>query len=152
MDPRSLTRDFSEFLQCLNAHAVEYLVVGGHAVAYHGYPRATSDLDVWVAVNPTNAYRLATALRQFGFDVPMQALALWLRGLAAEGEVEEARVDARGRPLELHQFGWVIRFPDWHSMSPADLPRRVFAERVVPGGKDRVRVIVDRWQGDDGRH
>ena len=89
---------------------------------------------------------------QFGFDVPMQALALWLRGLAAEGEVEEARVDARGRPLELHQFGWVIRFPDWHSMSPADLPRRVFAERVVPGGKDRVRVIVDRWQGDDGRH
>ncbi|MCP5522595.1 MAG: hypothetical protein H7A46_13725 [Verrucomicrobiales bacterium] len=79
MDPRSLTRDFSEFLQCLNAHAVEYLVVGGHAVAYHGYPRATSDLDVWVAVNPTNAYRLATALRQFGFDVPDLTPELFLR-------------------------------------------------------------------------
>lgn len=79
MDPRSLTRDFSEFLQCLNVHAVEYLVVGGHAVAYHGYPRATSDLDVWVAVSPANAARLAAALVQFGFDVLDLTPELFLR-------------------------------------------------------------------------
>jgi hypothetical protein len=70
MDPRSLTSDFREFLQCLNAHGVEYLVIGGHAVAYHGYPRATADLDVWVAVNETNAGRLVLALRDFGFGLP----------------------------------------------------------------------------------
>lgn len=70
MDPRSLSRDFREFLQCLNAHDVDYLVIGGHAVAFHGYPRATADLDVWVAVDRTNANRIVTALREFGFDLP----------------------------------------------------------------------------------
>jgi hypothetical protein len=46
MDPRSLTKDFRESLQCLNARGVEYLVIGGHAVAFYGYPRATADLDL----------------------------------------------------------------------------------------------------------
>jgi hypothetical protein len=69
MDPRSLTKDFSEFLQCLNAREVEYLVIGGHAVAYHGYPRATADLDVWIAVNAANADRLVAAFCDFGFGV-----------------------------------------------------------------------------------
>jgi hypothetical protein len=70
MDPRSLTKDFKEFLQCLNAHGVEYLVIGGHAVAFHGYPRATADLDVWVAIKQKNALRLVAALKEFGFDAP----------------------------------------------------------------------------------
>lgn len=87
---------------------------------------------------------------QFGFAVPLASLGQWLRGLAAEGAVDAARIDERGRPLELRQHGWVIRFPDWHSAAPADLPRRVFAERQVPGGTDRVRVVIDRWQGHDG--
>lgn len=70
MDPKSLTRDFKEFLRLLNDHRVEYLVIGGHAVAFHGHPRATADLDVWVAVHPENASRLVDALREFGFDLP----------------------------------------------------------------------------------
>jgi len=45
----ALSRDFSEFLIALNDHGVEYLLVGGYAVAYHGYPRATKDMDIWVA-------------------------------------------------------------------------------------------------------
>jgi phage replication-related protein YjqB (UPF0714/DUF867 family) len=68
MDPRSLTSDFREFLKFLNDHDVEYLVIGGHAVAFHGYPRATNDLDVWVAVNESNAQRLVGALTDFGFS------------------------------------------------------------------------------------
>lgn len=79
MDPRSLTRDFSEFLQLLNDHGVEYLVIGGHAVAFHGYPRATGDLDVWVAVDRENANRLVVALRTFGFDLPELQPDLFLR-------------------------------------------------------------------------
>ncbi len=70
MDPRSLTKDFREFLQCLNARDVEFLVIGGHAVAFHGYPRATADLDVWIAINPSNAARVTAALQDFGFNVP----------------------------------------------------------------------------------
>lgn len=79
MDPRSLTRDFSEFLQCLNEHGVEYLVIGGHAVAYHGYPRATGDLDVWIAISRENAQRMVNALRAFGFDLPDLSPDLFLR-------------------------------------------------------------------------
>ena len=55
MDPRIPTEDFREFLKCLNDAGVEYLVVGGHAVAFHGYPRATSDIDIWIGRSPNNA-------------------------------------------------------------------------------------------------
>jgi len=70
MDPRSLTNDFKEFLQCLNDQNVEFLVIGGHAVAFYGYPRATSDLDVWIALDATNAASIVVALKTFGFDIP----------------------------------------------------------------------------------
>ena len=49
-----LPPDFKEFLQLLNTRSVEYLVIGGYAVAYYGYPRATGDMDVWIAFNPIN--------------------------------------------------------------------------------------------------
>lgn len=55
-----LPPDFVEFLKLLNAHSVEYLVVGGHTVAYHGFPRATADLDVWIAMHPENVERVVT--------------------------------------------------------------------------------------------
>ncbi len=63
-----LPEDFKEFLRLLDARRVEYLLIGGHAVGYHGYPRATKDLDVWVAASPANAERLVRALREFGFN------------------------------------------------------------------------------------
>ena len=65
-----LQPDFSAFLRLLHTHRVEYLLVGGYAVAYHGYPRMTDDLDVWVRPTPENAERVVAALREFGFDVP----------------------------------------------------------------------------------
>jgi len=70
MDAPQLPDDFSEFLRLLNAHGVEYLLVGGYAVGIHGYPRATIDLDVWVQPTAANADRVVSALRVFGFDVP----------------------------------------------------------------------------------
>ncbi|MBT9588103.1 hypothetical protein IV102_32500 [bacterium] len=59
--------DFKDFLRSLNDHKVEYLVIGGYAVAFHGYPRPTGDLDVWVRANPLNASLVVAALRDFGF-------------------------------------------------------------------------------------
>ena len=61
------SQDLREFIQTLNAHAVRYLVVGGYAVAFHGEPRYTKDLDVWIELNPDNAARLVKALDAFGF-------------------------------------------------------------------------------------
>ncbi|NMC81565.1 MAG: hypothetical protein GYA63_01755 [Armatimonadetes bacterium] len=73
-----LPPDFKEFLRLLNSKRVEYLVIGGYAVAHYGYVRATADMDVWVAVNPTNAERAVEAIREFGFNVPELTTSLLL--------------------------------------------------------------------------
>lgn len=62
-----LPPDFREFLQLLNSHKVKYLLVGGYAVGYYGYPRATADMDIWVATDAENVEKVLTALAEFGF-------------------------------------------------------------------------------------
>lgn len=62
-----LNQDFKEFAELLNAHGVEYLVVGGYALAAHGHPRYTGDIDFWVRLEPSNVQRLLDALQAFGF-------------------------------------------------------------------------------------
>jgi hypothetical protein len=74
-----LPKDFKEFLRLLRAHGVEYLLIGGWAVGYHGYPRATDDLDVWIAIAPANAARVVDVLKEFGFDVPELSADLFLQ-------------------------------------------------------------------------
>jgi hypothetical protein len=58
----------------LNSHEVEYLVIGGYAVNYHGYPRATGDIDIWMGGDPDNAARMAQAVKEFGFPEATPAL------------------------------------------------------------------------------
>lgn len=53
-----LPPDFKEFLKLLNKHKVDYLLVGGYAVSYHGYPRAIAGMDIWIDINPINAKKL----------------------------------------------------------------------------------------------
>jgi hypothetical protein len=65
-----LPPDFKEFFQLLNSHQVEYLIIGGYAVSYHGYPRATGDIDVWVAIHPENVDKIISAIKNFGFENP----------------------------------------------------------------------------------
>lgn len=65
-----LPKDFSEFLKLLNSKQVEYLIIGGWAVGFYGYPRATGDLDIWVSRKKENALKLVEALKEFGFDLP----------------------------------------------------------------------------------
>jgi predicted nucleotidyltransferase len=65
-----LPPDFSEFLNLLNKHDVKYLLIGGYAVGFYGYVRATNDIDVWIESTGANAVRVEAAVREFGFDVP----------------------------------------------------------------------------------
>lgn len=60
-------RDFSELLKLFNAHEVAYLIVGAHALAFHGVPRYTGDLDVLIRPDAENARRVLAALSDFGF-------------------------------------------------------------------------------------
>ena len=73
-----LPGDFDEFLRSLNDHRADYLLIGGIAVALHGYPRATQHLDVWIDRRRANAERVVAALRAFGFDVPELTAELFL--------------------------------------------------------------------------
>ena len=60
-------QDFKEFIKSLNDNKVRYLIVGGYAVALHGYPRYTKDLDIWIELYPENAAKMIKALDRFGF-------------------------------------------------------------------------------------
>ena len=62
-----LHKDLREFIELLNSHDVDYVVVGGHAVAFHGYPRYTGDIDFLVRPTEENASRIVAVLEAFGF-------------------------------------------------------------------------------------
>jgi predicted nucleotidyltransferase len=65
-----LPADFRDFLKLLNSHRVDYLLVGGYAVCFHGYYRNTGDMDFWIAIHPENAARMVAVIREFGFATP----------------------------------------------------------------------------------
>src|SRR4030042_4076599 len=58
--------DFKDFLRLLNSHNVKYLLVGGYAVGYHGYPRATGDMDIWIEMRESNSKKVVAAFVDFG--------------------------------------------------------------------------------------
>jgi predicted nucleotidyltransferase len=70
--------DFKEFLRLLRSNGVKYLLVGGYAVAVHGYPRSTVDMDIWIEQETENANRAVRALEEFGFGTPDLTPALLL--------------------------------------------------------------------------
>ena len=89
-----LPADFRDFLKLLNSHQVEYLLIGGYAVCYHGYYRNTVDIDFWVAVNPQNAAKLTALIREFGFNVPELSDQLFLqKGRIVRMGVEPTRIE-----------------------------------------------------------
>lgn len=62
-----LNKDFEDFIRLLNQHEVEYLIVGGYSVAFHGYPRYTKDIDLLIAVAEENAEKMVNVINAFGF-------------------------------------------------------------------------------------
>jgi hypothetical protein len=118
-----LNPDFRDLFVELNAHGVEFLIVGAHALAIHGHVRATKDLDVWVRPSVENAPRVMAALRSFGaateavkqsdFEVP---------GITFQIGVEPVRIDI------ITNVDGVTFDPAWQNRIPArygDVP--VFA-------------------------
>lgn len=60
--------DFKDLLELFNSQAVNYIIVGGYALAFHGAPRTTGDIDLFVETSPENAQRILTTLHNFGFE------------------------------------------------------------------------------------
>jgi len=61
-------QDFIDFIELLNIHEVEYMIVGAHALSYHGRPRHTGDLDIWINPTSANAAKMVNVLKDFGFS------------------------------------------------------------------------------------
>ncbi|MEA3364525.1 MAG: nucleotidyltransferase [Candidatus Hydrogenedentes bacterium] len=85
----ALHPDLRAFIELLNSHGVEYIVVGAHAMAYHGCPRYTGDIDLFVKVAPENARQLEGVICEFGFEDT---------GLTAHDFTEEHQVIQLGFP------------------------------------------------------
>jgi hypothetical protein len=64
----AVPKDLKEFIESLNSHGAEYIVVGAHALAFHGRPRYTGDIDLWLRPTPENAARIEQVLVQFSFS------------------------------------------------------------------------------------
>jgi len=74
-----LPPDFKDFLKLLHSKQVEYLLIGGYAVGYHGYVRATVDMDIWIAIHLRNAEKMVEVIREFGFAVAELSADLFLK-------------------------------------------------------------------------
>ena len=114
-----LPPDFKEFLALLNVHNVRYLVVGGYAVGLHGYPRATGDLDVWVAVDTQNAETMVTVLNKFGFNMPELTPAL----LQQEGKI--IRLGTPPLRIEIHTGLSGVEFEECYDQRVEEVVERI---------------------------
>lgn len=89
-----LSKDFREFIASLNSNNVRYLVLGAYALAFHGHPRYTKDLDVWIAADPDNVSRVLKALDDFGFgDLGISAKDLSSSGMVVQLGYPPNRID-----------------------------------------------------------
>ncbi|GAA4468797.1 nucleotidyl transferase AbiEii/AbiGii toxin family protein [Nemorincola caseinilytica] len=84
-----LAQDLADFIELLNRHKVRYMVVGGYALAFHGKPRYTGDIDIWIEISEKNAAKLLRVIRDFG----MTAL-----GFVKEDFLKEGYISQIGMP------------------------------------------------------
>ena len=89
-----ISRDIRDLLRLFRKHGVAFAVCGGHAVAFHGYPRVTMDVDLLVVPGPENATRIMRALREFGFGkAGIPETAFLKKGAAVTLGVQPNQVD-----------------------------------------------------------
>ncbi|UCD51608.1 MAG: hypothetical protein JSW27_03055 [Phycisphaerales bacterium] len=92
--PMEIPNDFKELLELFNSHKVEYLIVGGYALAFHGAPRVTGDIDLFIRSTRENAERILAALNEFGFgSLHLSIEELTKPGMVIQLGVPPVRID-----------------------------------------------------------
>jgi len=111
-----LQRDLREFIELLNSESVEYAIVGGWALGFHGRPRYTQDIDILIRATPANAARLEIAIKRFGFGS---------LGLTANDFIAAGQVIQLGQPPNridlLTSLTGVTAEETWPSVEPGEL-------------------------------
>ena len=111
-----LSRDFREFIECLNSNEVEYLIVGALAVSWHGFSRYSADIDFLIRPSKANAARVLRALSQFGFG----SLDIAASNLTSSGKVIQLGYEPNRIDLLTSVTG--VSFDDaWNDRAPGDL-------------------------------
>jgi len=91
---KRLPQDFTEFLKLLLRHDVRFLIVGGYAVAFHGFARYTGDIDIWIETTATNADKLLEAITEFGMKDPaLNKDLLTMKGQVIRMGIEPNRIE-----------------------------------------------------------
>jgi hypothetical protein len=122
-----LAPDFDEFIGLLTAHGVEFVVVGAYALAFHGAPRFTGDLDILIRPTPANAARLLEALPAFGFPAP---------DLTPEAIADARRMLEMGvPPVQIHVMS-TISGVDWDDAWTGSIEGPLGGHRVRFLGRD----------------
>ena len=94
-----LNKDFREFIESLNSNKVKYLVLGGYAIAFHGHPRYTKDLDIWLEMSEENASNVMSALKDFGFgDLDVSKEDFLQKGMVVQLGYPPNRIDLINSP------------------------------------------------------
>ena len=141
-----MNQDFLDLLRAFGAHSVRFMVVGAYALAVHGRPRATGDLDVWIDATPDNAVRVFAALLEFGAPVTD----LSPEDLSAPGVVFQIGVPP-GRVDILTQLSGLSFAEAWPSRLGAPfgpievdfIGREAFIKNKLATGRDKDRVDVE---------
>lgn len=145
-----LPPDFKEFLKLLHSEQIEYLIVGGYAVSYHGHPRPTGDLDIWIAPKPATAQKLVGVLTAFGFADA---------GASAELFLTPGRVVRMGVPpvrIEVLTSVSGVEFADCHArrvdveldgVPAAIISKADLIANKTAAGRDRDRDDVRHLRG-----
>jgi hypothetical protein len=146
-----LQADFSELLKLFNAQGVEYLIVGGYAMAWHGSPRYTGDIDLFVRPTTENAQRVLSALDDFGFG----SLDLAINDFNTEDRVVQLgmapwRIDLL---TSIDGLTWDEAIDDaettnWDPPSPIIARAALIANKQATG-RDQDRVDVKRLLGEE---
>lgn len=89
MEKKQLPPDFRDFFEILNRRGVRYMVAGGWALALHGWPRATRDIDIWVAIDPANGYPRRTATLWDGVEISFLGYEDFVRNKRASGRLKD---------------------------------------------------------------
>jgi hypothetical protein len=150
-----VNEDFQDMLAALLASGARFLVVGAHALAVHGVPRATGDLDVWVLADPVNAKRVWAALERFG--APVDALGATPGDLARPGVVLQIGLPPRRIDILTDLTGvdfesaWRTRVV--HRIGSLEVPfvdRETFIRNKRATGRLRDLADVERLEEEGG--
>lgn len=153
---RNLNPDFRDLLVCLSREGVEYVLVGAYALAFHGAPRATGDIDVFVRPTPANADRTWRALLAFG--APLAAAGVEPRDFASPGIVYQIGLPPRRVDI-LSDISGVSFDEAWKSRVMADLEgfpvaflgREALIANKRAAGRLKDLADVERLEGSEDR-